>query len=165
MFHYSYFPQTCCGFRSKRATARRRRSAQPTALHGDAAMAPSAPITLPPPLPSPAFGSSDRLGLQSNGHTLGSTQKVPGKSNLKQTPPIPSSSHGNGSSTMESKDARFGDSHEGGAERGQGEVERGTKVQWIDNYGKDLTQVFEFEPRYDALPGVVWWKYGVSGSG
>lgn len=115
-------------------------------------MAPSAPITLPPPLPAPAFGSSDRLGLQSNGHTLGSAQKLPGKSNLKQKPTIPSTSHsGNGTSTLEGKDGRFGDPLEDGGERGQGEGERGTKVQWIDNYGKDLTQVFEFEPRYDTL--------------
>lgn len=50
---------------------------------------------------------------------------------------------------------RFGESHDGGGgERGQGEGERGTKVQWIDSYGKDLTQVFEFEPRYDTLRGV-----------
>ena len=115
-------------------------------------MAPSAPITLPAPLPAPAFGSSDQLGHQSNGHTLGSTQKLPGKSNLKQTSTIPSTSHsGNGSLTLDCKDVRFGDSHEDGGERGQGEGERGTKVQWIDNYGKDLTQVFEFEPRYDTL--------------
>lgn len=109
-------------------------------------MAPSAPITLPAPLPASAFGSSDRLGLQSNGHTLGSTQKLPGKSNLKQTSTIPSASHyGNGSSTFEGKGARFVVSLEDG-----GEGERGTKVQWIDNYGKDLTQVFEFEPSSDS---------------
>ncbi|KAG0569487.1 hypothetical protein M758_6G090500 [Ceratodon purpureus] len=114
-------------------------------------MAPSAPITLPAPLPAPAFGSSDRLGVQSNGHSLGSAQKVPGKSNLKQKPTTPSTSHsGNGTSTGEGKEARFGDAVEDGGERGQGEGERGTRVQWIDNYGKDLTQVFEFEPSSDS---------------
>ena len=146
----------CCGFRSGRP----RKAAHPPELHGDAAMAPSAPITLPSPLPAPVFGSSDRLGLQSNGHTLGSNQKLPGKSNLKQTSVVPSSSNsGNGSSTLEAKDARFGDELEGGGERGQGEGERATKVQWIDNYGKDLTQVFEFEPRYDTLRRFFWWGY------
>lgn len=112
-------------------------------------MAPSAPITLPAPMPAPAFGSSDRLGVQSNGHTLGSAQKVPGKSNLKQTSTIPSTSHsGNGASAVEGRDVRFGESQD--LERGQGEGERGTKVQWIDSYGKDLTQVFEFEPSSDS---------------
>jgi hypothetical protein len=99
-------------------------------------MAPSAPITLPAPVPAPAFV---------NGHALGSAQKVPGKSNLKQTSTIPSTSSNGASST----DVRFGESHEDG-ERAQGESERGTKVQWIDNYGKELTQVFEFEPSSDS---------------
>lgn len=100
-------------------------------------MAPSAPITLPAPVPAPAFV---------NGHALGSAQKVPGKSNLKQTSTIPSTSSNGASST----DVRFGEPHEDG-ERAQGESERGTKVQWIDNYGKELTQVFEFEPRYEFM--------------
>jgi hypothetical protein len=135
----------CCGFGSRGGAGRRRKGAgqHEGALQGDAAMAPSAPITLPAPMPAPAFG------LQSNGHALGSAQKVPGKSNLKQTSTIPSTSQpGNGAaSIVEGRDVRFGESQEVG-ERGQGEGERGTKVQWIDNYGKDLTQVFEFEPRY-----------------
>jgi hypothetical protein len=113
-------------------------------------MAPSAPVTHTTPLPAPAFVSSDQLGLQFNSHTLGSTQKLPGKSNLKQISTIPSTSLSvNGSSTLKGKNARFRDSREDGGDRG-GEGEIGIKVQWIDNYGKDLTQVFEFEPRYDT---------------
>lgn len=124
----------CCGSRSKRGQRRRSKGA-------DAAMAPSAPITLPAPVPAPAFV---------NGHALGSAQKVPGKSNLKQTSTIPSTSSNGASST----DVRFGESHEDG-ERAQVDSERGTKVQWIDNYGKELTQVFEFEPRYEFVKAGV----------
>lgn len=140
----------CCGFRSKEASGRCKEASHPPAVHGDAAMAPSAPITFVPPLPSPGFGSSDRLVAQSNGCALGSTQKLPGKSNLKHKTSIPSNSHpGNGSSTMDGKD-RFGESEDIIGERVQGQGERGTKVQWLDNYGKDLTEVFEFEPSSDS---------------
>ncbi|XP_024384012.1 uncharacterized protein [Physcomitrium patens] len=114
-------------------------------------MAPSAPITFAPPLPTPSFGSSDRLADQSNGHALGSTQKLPGKSNLKQTSTVNSTPHPcNGPSTVDSKDVKFGECQVGCEESGQVEGERETKVQWLDNYGKDLTQVFEYEPSSDS---------------
>ena len=126
-------------------------------------MAPSAPISsLPPPMPSPAFGVNDGVAQQSNGHSLGST-KLPGKSNLKHSPSIPSTStshshSGNGSSGPESRG--FGDfeeaddNHHGDHEESNN---RGPcKVQWIDNFGKDLTQVFEFEPRYEVCFGSEW---------
>lgn len=50
---------------------------------------------------------------------------------------------------MDGKD-RFGESEDIIGERVQGQGERGTKVQWLDNYGKDLTEVFEFEPSSDS---------------
>lgn len=95
-------------------------------------MVPSAPITAPAPVAPPEFD------LQSNGH-VAFAQKLPGKSNLKQTSTIPSTSS-NGASSI------AGEPHEDG----QGEGERGSKVHWIDDYGKELTQVFEFEPSSDS---------------
>lgn len=51
---------------------------------------------------------------------------------------------------MDSKDVKFGECQVGCEESGQVEGERETKVQWLDNYGKDLTQVFEYEPSSDS---------------
>lgn len=104
-------------------------------------MVPSAPITAPAPVAPPEFD------LQSNGH-VAFAQKLPGKSNLKQTSTIPSTSS-NGASSI------AGEPHEDG----QGEGERGSKVHWIDDYGKELTQVFEFEPRYEIVKGAIFSRH------
>ncbi len=122
----------------------------------DAHMAPSAPVTLAPPtasLPSAATAAAAEPPFVINGHSEVPTVKLPGKSNLKHSSTSSSSaSYATNGGCISRAEADLLSNSEAGADY-PGDVvvaepeKRDCKVQWIDNFGQDLIQVHEFEPR------------------
>jgi hypothetical protein len=107
---------------------------------------PLSPPVIPSPVAAAAAASVDPPS-DVNGH---SQVKLPRKSNLKQSSSFFSHAE-NGVRVSRAED------HVSNSEAGEvsgvdvavdepGE-KRECKVQWIDNFGKDLIQVHEFEPR------------------
>lgn len=120
---------------------------------GDAYTVPSSHVPLSPPvIPSPvaaAAAASVEPPSGVNGHSQVPTVKLPRKSNLKQSSSFFSHAE-NGVRVSRAED------HVSNSEAGEvsgvdvavdepGE-KRECKVQWIDNFGKELIQVHEFEP-------------------
>lgn len=140
---------------------------------GDAPMAPSAPLPLPPPVPLNAFLGADETVQPSNGHSTGALPvppqlKLPGKSNLRRhsmfaigSPHQPTMRHSQSchstsdpSIALESDGANGGPNSSGhghGPGVGRSPQRQQSKVRWTDSHGKDLTEVWEFEPRYPTL--------------
>ncbi len=141
----------CCHKPLKDSSCRSRRD-------DAAAMAHSAP-----PLPVLAIVGHEPLD-QSNGHMSHPSLK----SNLKHKSSLPPSLQGRDGSKsnrvrvrvsmpVRPEAAKAKGEEEGGPDSGAGDEaavanhrqkKRERKVQWIDDYGKDLTQILEFEPRY-----------------
>jgi hypothetical protein len=121
-------------------------------------MAPSAPVTLAPPtasLPSSATAAeaaATEPPFVINGHSEVPTVKLPGKSNLKHSSSSSSSAYATNGGCISRAEADLLSNSEAGADY-PGDVvvaepeKRHCKVQWIDNFGQDLIQVHEFEPR------------------
>jgi hypothetical protein len=122
-------------------------------------MAPSAPVTLAPPtasLPSAATAAAAAAAeppFVINGHSEVPTVKLPGKSNLKHSSSSSSSaSYATNGGCISRAEADLLTNSEAGADY-PGDVvvaepeKRHCKVQWTDNFGQDLIQVLEFEPR------------------
>jgi hypothetical protein len=166
---------SCCFCCWKAAAAQERSQSLKVASNstvvdwGDAGMTPSsAPVVpLPPPLlPPPPVDSAAAAANESpcgvNGHSRVPSVKLPGKSNLKQSSPSAYNHAPNNGARVPS---RAEEEHLANPEPGEDyaaaaaaaaaanvvvnepEEKRHCKVQWIDNFGEDLAQVHEFEPR------------------
>ncbi len=125
----------------------------------------SAPVVpLPPPAPPPlvasvAAAAANESPCSINGHSRVPSVKLPGKSNLKQSSPSAYNHAPNNGARVSS---RTEEEHLANPEPGEDyaaaaaaadvvvnepEEKRHCKVQWIDNFGEDLAQIREFEPR------------------
>lgn len=118
----------------------------------------SAPVVLLPPAPvasAAAVANESPCGI--NGHSRVPSGKLPGKSNLKQSfPSAYNHAPNNGASRAEEEHLanpepgeEYATAAAGGADVvvNEPEEKRHCKVQWIDNFGENLAQIHEFEPR------------------
>lgn len=160
---------SCCFCCWKAAAAQERSQSLKVASNstvvdwGNAGMTPSsAPVVpLPPPPPvasAAAVANESPCGI--NGHSRVPSVELPGKSNLKQSFPSAYNHAPNNGARVSS---RAEEEHLANPEPGEDyataaagaadvvvnepEEKRHCKVQWIDNFGEDLAQIHEFEPR------------------
>lgn len=119
---------------------------------GDAYTVPSSHVPLSPPvIPSPvaaAAAASVEPPSGVNGHSHVPTVKLPRKSNLKQSSFFFHSENGVRVSRAEDHVSNSEAGEVSGVDVAVDEPgeKRECKVQWIDNFGKELIQVHEFEP-------------------
>ncbi|KAL2632417.1 hypothetical protein R1flu_017103 [Riccia fluitans] len=120
-------------------------------------MVSSAAMPLPPPVPVTAFmDAADETVQPSNGHSTGPVPvqpqvKLPVKSNLRRhsmfavgSPQHQPLRH---SRSQGPSDQNNGSETDGNGPVGVRSPQRQTsKVRWTDRHGKDLTEVWEFEP-------------------
>jgi len=122
---------------------------------GDAYTVPSSHVPLSSPvIPSPVAAAAAAASVEPpsgvNGHSQVPTVKLPRKSNLKQSSSF--LSHAENGVRVSRAEDHVSNSEAGEVSGVDGAVDesgekRECKVQWIDNFGKDLIQVHEFEPR------------------
>ncbi|KAL3695206.1 hypothetical protein R1sor_009282 [Riccia sorocarpa] len=149
----------CCCTRPHNQASVREMDKEEAITSAEVPMVSSAAMPLPPPLPVTAFMDCNETVQPSNGHSTGAVPvqpqlKLPLKSNLRrhsmfavgspQHQPALRHSRSQGSSDQNGSETD-GANGQGNAPAGQPQRQT-SKVRWTDSHGKDLTEVWEFEP-------------------